>query len=58
MARKLSVLPQKIKKTLYVDSEESALSICCGDRIGILFMPESTEGISEGQTTAMSGKND
>ena len=24
----------------------------------ILFMPESTEGISEGQTTAMSGKND
>ena len=26
--------------------------------IKILFMPESTEGISEGQTTAMSGKND
>ena len=23
----------------------------------ILFMPESTEGISEGQTTAMSGEN-
>ena len=52
MARKLSVLPQKIKKTLYVDSEESALSICCGDRIGILFMPESTEGVAQGQTTA------
>ena len=26
--------------------------------VKILFMPESTEGISEGQTTAMSGKND
>ena len=26
--------------------------------INILFMPESTEGISEGQTTAMSNKND
>ena len=25
--------------------------------VKILFMPESTEGISEGQTTAMSGKN-
>ena len=25
--------------------------------IKILFMPESTEGISEGQTTAMSGEN-
>ena len=24
----------------------------------ILFMPESTEGVSEGQTTAMSGKSD
>lgn len=24
--------------------------------IKILFMPESTEGVSEGQTTAMSGK--
>ena len=23
----------------------------------ILFMPESTEGVSEGQTTAMSGEN-
>lgn len=27
----------------------------CG-RIRILFMPESTEGVEEGQTTAMSGK--
>ena len=26
--------------------------------VKILFMPESTEGISEGQTTAMSGEND
>lgn len=26
-------------------------------RIRILFMPESTEGVSEGQTAAMSGKN-
>ena len=26
--------------------------------VRILFMPESTEGISEGQTTAMSGKKD
>ena len=26
--------------------------------VKILFMPESTEGVSEGQTTAMSGKND
>ena len=26
--------------------------------VKILFMPESTEGISDGQTTAMSGKND
>ena len=25
--------------------------------VKILFMPESTEGISEGQTTAMSGEN-
>ena len=25
--------------------------------VRILFMPESTEGISEGQTTAMSGEN-
>ena len=25
--------------------------------VKILFMPESTEGVSEGQTTAMSGKN-
>ena len=24
--------------------------------VKILFMPESTEGVSEGQTTAMSGK--
>ena len=26
--------------------------------VKILFMPESTEGVSEGQTTAMSGEND
>ena len=26
-------------------------------KVLILFMPESTEGISEGQTTAMSGEN-
>ena len=26
-------------------------------RIRILFMSESTEGVSEGQTTAMSGEN-
>lgn len=35
-------------------------TIYCGyprDKHGILFMPESTEGISEGQTTAMSGEN-
>lgn len=25
--------------------------------VKILFMPESTEGVSEGQTTAMSGEN-
>ena len=25
--------------------------------VRILFMPESTEGISEGKTTAMSGEN-
>ena len=25
--------------------------------VRILFMPESTEGVSEGQTTAMSGEN-
>ena len=25
--------------------------------VSILFMPESTEGVSEGQTTAMSGEN-
>ena len=25
--------------------------------VKILFMPESTEGIEEGQTTAMSGEN-
>ena len=25
--------------------------------VTILFMPESTEGVSEGQTTAMSGEN-
>lgn len=30
----------------------------CQQLRAILFMPESTEGISEGQTTAMSGKND
>ena len=30
----------------------------CGEvGVRILFMPESTEGISEGQTTAMSGEN-
>ena len=27
------------------------------NRIRILFMPESTEGVAEGQTTAMSGEN-
>lgn len=25
--------------------------------VKILFMPESTEGVAEGQTTAMSGEN-
>ena len=25
--------------------------------VKILFMPESTEGVEEGQTTAMSGEN-
>lgn len=30
----------------------------CGEvGVRILFMPESTEGVSEGQTTAMSGEN-
>ena len=29
----------------------------CFATVKILFMPESTEGIEEGQTTAMSGEN-
>ena len=29
----------------------------CFATVKILFMPESTEGVSEGQTTAMSGEN-
>ena len=34
------------------------LYTACGEvGVRILFMPESTEGVSEGQTTAMSGEN-
>ena len=49
----------KLKMDLIYISHPSVvedLRICFAT-VKILFMPESTEGVSEGQTTAMSGEN-
>ena len=46
-------------QTLYIDTDKAANTRYSGllcDQRWILFMPESTEGVEEGQTTAMSGK--
>ena len=49
----------KLKMDLMYISRPSVIEDLriCFATVKILFMPESTEGISEGQTTAMSGEN-